>query len=116
MNHYEFDPEPSDLKFLWRAMMLVIGLIIGSILGIVATRGADVVYGRPPPVRTCDDLAYLSAHAVIPTPPIPTFATDRPAWREFIGPRQENAPLPGSSSVGMTYEEWIKQPKRRRGQ
>lgn len=92
--------------------ILGIGLLIGMLLGLMSVSG-DVVYGEHPPIRTCDDGAYLIDKNV-PMPP--SFPPARTPWREFIGPRPENAALPALGTGALTYEEWTRQTMRRRNQ
>lgn len=91
---------------------ILIGLIIGAILGLIAS-AKDVVCGENPPIRTCDERAYLNFNQPVPAPPMPGLSG---SWREFVGPRPLNAALPESGRAAITYEQWTKETMRRRGE
>lgn len=80
-------------------------------LALIILIAADVVYGEQPPIQPCDERAYLSFHEAIPNPP-----SVMSGWRDFVGPRPMNVALPEAGTAAITYEQWTKEPMRRRGQ
>lgn len=85
-----------------------------TVLVLTTLLAIDFVYGAHPPVRTCDDLAYLPA--IIVPPPVPPLVN-------LIGPLPPAGTLRALPTEGegwLTYKAHLKrfneQPMRRRGQ
>lgn len=52
---------------------------------------ADVVYGENPPIRVCDDAAYIQ-NVTVPVPPTPPMPARQVTEFGFIGPLPRNHP------------------------